>query len=153
MRIRDLKAATIAVFALTSTSITAGGGGDATAINGATIALGTLGKRASSVMFCIPCRAVLAAGKKLTVQGKIQESADGSTWTDVASNATILTLLDSGSGSTMTGMAVMGLDVVRENTTHIRIVVTPDLDASGTDTAVIGTGTAVFGGLDVVPGQ
>ena len=116
MTVRDVKSSLLAVFAMASTSLTAGGSGDATEVVGSTINLQTLAKRPSSVVFDIPCRAVLAAGKKLTVVGRIQESVDGSTWTNASgTDATLLTLLDSGSGSTMTGVARIGIDLQRKN--------------------------------------
>ena len=151
--VKDIKSQLLAVFALASTSLTAGGSGDNTEVVGSTINLGTLAKRPTSVVFDIPCRAVLAAGKKLTVVGRIQESVDGSTWTNVANDATLLTLLDSGSGSTLTGVARIGLDLQRINCNYVRVRATPDLDAANTDTAVMGAGVANFSGLDSDPGN
>lgn len=144
---RDIKAYTQSVFALTSTSVTAAGSGDATEINGASIEIAALSKRPSSVVFEIPCRAVLTATKTLTVIGNLQESEDGSAWTDIpGTSATLLTLTGEAGGSTETGTARMGCDVVRKDITHIRCQVTPDLNNTATDTAVIGAGVAVFGG-------
>ncbi len=154
MTARDIKSALLAIFALQSTSVTAGGSGDATEIVGSTINLQTLAKRPASVVFDIPVRAVLAAGKKITVVGRIQESIDGTTWTNATGNdATLLTLLDSGSGSTMTGIARIGLDVIRKNCNYVRVRCTPDMDAANTDTAVVGAGTANFSGLASDPGN
>ena len=154
MTVRDVKSSLLAVFAMASTSLTAGGSGDATEVVGSTINLQTLAKRPSSVVFDIPCRAVLAAGKKLTVVGRIQESVDGSTWTNASgTDATLLTLLDSGSGSTMTGVARIGIDLQRKNCNYVRVRATPDLDAANTDTAVMGAGVANFGGLASDPGN
>ncbi len=148
---KDVKSQILTAFALASTSLTAGGSGDATAVTGATIDLTALTRRASSVSFEIPCRAVLAAGKKLTVQAKIQYSSDGTNWNDLAAYATVLTLLDSGSGSTMTGVARIGCDLLQDGYNYVRVLATPDLDASSTDTAVMGAGTAVFYSAEQIP--
>lgn len=144
---RDIKAETLKVFALTSTSLTAGGGGDNTEITGATIDRQSYTK-AESAEFILPCRAVLAAGKKLTVTGLVEDSANGSSWATYLASATLLTLLDSGSGSTLTGVARMGIDLNGARR-YIRCKATPDLDASGTDTAVVGAGTCELAGLQV----
>lgn len=146
---RNIKAFTQSKFALVSTSITAAGAGDATEIDGVSIEIAAMTKRPSSVVFEIPCRAVLAATKTLVVIGNLQESEDGSVWTDIpGTSATLLTLTGDTGGSTETGTARMGCDVVRKDITHIRCQVTPDLNNTATDTAVIGAGVAVFGGND-----
>ncbi len=150
---KDIRSKLLAVFALASTNVTAGGSGDATEIVGATINLQTLQTRPGSVVFDVPCRAVLGATQTLVVQGKIQESADGTTWVDVAANTTLLTLTGGSGGTTETGVARIGLDLQRANCNYIRLRVTPDLNRANTDTAVIGAGVAEFGGLAREPGN
>ncbi|CAO3445750.1 hypothetical protein [Azospirillum argentinense] len=138
-------------FALPSTSITAGGSNDNVAVNGATIDLTALpgGARTESVAFLIGARAVLAAAATLTVNAKIQTSADGSAWTDVKDTATILTLTGGVGGSTETGTGRIGvaLEYCRQ---FARVVVTGDMSAANTDTGNL-FGLAVFGGADRLP--
>lgn len=139
------------VFALTSTNATAGGSGDNTLITGATINLASQTRRVASVDFEIPCRAVLAATATLTVIGQIETSPDGTTWTALATNVTLLTLTGGAGGSTETGVARIGCDVLQNNYAYVRVKVTPDLSAANTDTAVIGAGVAVLASSDQQP--
>jgi hypothetical protein len=148
---RDLKAFTRADYALDKTDVTAAGAGDNTAINGATIDLQSKPK-AESVVFEIPCYGDLGNAETLTVTGKVQYSANGSDWTDVATAATLLTLTgDSVSGGSYErGVARIGFDL-NKGARYVRVVITPDCSASGTDTAIIGAGVAIFGGLQEAP--
>ncbi len=148
---KNLRKLYMAVFALTSTSVTAGGTGDATEITGATINLANLSRRASSVEFEIPVRAVLAATKKIDVVGKIEVSADGSTWTALANNVNLLTLTGATGGSTETGIARIGCDLIQNGVNYVRVKVTPDCDAANTDTAVVGGGVAILASNDQQP--
>ncbi len=152
-RVKDVRSSLLAVFALASTSLTAGGSGDATEVVGSSINLQTLPKRPTSVVFDIPCRAVLGATNTLVVVGKIEQSVDGSTWTDVTASATLLTLTGGAGGTTESGVARVGADLVRANCNFVRVRATPDLNRANTDTAVMGAGVAEFGGLDEEPGN
>ena len=152
-RAKDVRSSLLAVFALASTSLTAGGSGDATEVVGSSINIATLAKRPTSVVFDIPCRAVLGATQTLVVVGKIEQSVDGSTWTDVTASATLLTLTGGSGGTTESGVARVGCDLVRANCNFIRVRATPDLNRANTDTAVMGAGVAEFGGLDEEPGN
>ena len=132
-------------FALTPTSATAGGSGDNTAANGKSIDVtGFEAGRVESVAFLIGATATLAATKTLTVTAKIQTSDDGSTWTDAKAAATVLALTGATGGSTETGVGKIGVSLEYCGK-YVRVVATPDLSASGTDTASI-FGTAIFGG-------
>ena len=139
------------LFALVSTSVTAGGSGDATEITGASINIATLSRRPASVVFEVPVRAVLGATQTCVVVGRIQTSIDGTTWVNVAANATLLTLTGGSGGTTETGMARVGCDLLRKDANFVRCMMTPDLNRANTDTAVVGGGVAVFGGLDQEP--
>ncbi len=152
-RVKDVRSFLHAVFALASTSLTAGGSGDATEVVGSSINLQTLPKRPTSVVFDIPCRAVLGATNTLVVVGKIEQSVDGSTWTDVTASATLLTLTGGAGGTTESGVARVGADLIRANCNFVRVRATPDLNRANTDTAVMGAGVAEFGGLDEEPGN
>lgn len=146
---RDIKAETQSVFALTSTAATAAGSGDNTEVDGATINKATLGFKAESVVFSVPARALLAATKTLTLTANLQDSANGSSWTDITDPAVILTLTGGGGGSTEIGVGRLGYDLNKARQ-YIRIQCTPDLSNTATDTAVMGAGIATFAGLQQI---
>ena len=124
---------------------TAGGTGDATEVDGTTIDMTTFTNRPESIAYVVTARAVLADTKSLTVTANLQESSDGSTWVDVAAGAVILTLTSDG-GSTEVGTGMLKVDLTH-SLRYTRIQVTPDLDATGTDTCTWMC-TAVAGGFD-----
>lgn len=140
---RDLAGEIKTHYAAAATSATAGGAGDATAVNGTGIDTTALGTKYESVAFALAATATLAATKTLTLTAKIQDSSDNSTFADLVSVATVLTLTGATGGSTETGSAVVGvgLDQARQ---YVRVVFTPDLSASSTDTAEI-VAVALFG--------
>lgn len=140
---RDLAAILTPVYSGATVSATAGGTGDATAAPGDTIDLTALADRFESVAFAIKATATLAANKALTVTAKIETSADGTNWTDLTTSATVITLSSVG-GGTVTGAAVLGCSLEYASK-DVRVNVTPDLTATGTDTAVV-THVALFGG-------
>lgn len=148
---KNLRSFFSAVFALTSTAVTAGGSGDATEIVGATIDLAAQPRRVSSIEFEIPVRAVLGATQTCVVVGKIEVSPDNSTWTELAANATLLTLTGGSGGTTETGVARIGCDLIQNNYAYVRVKVTPDLNRANTDTAVVGGGVAILASSDQQP--
>lgn len=145
---RDVKAETKVEFALTSTSLTAGGGGDNTEVDGASLNRATLGYKPESVSFEIPLRAVLGAGESCTLTANLQDSADGSSWADITTPAVILTI-SSSAGGTVTGVGRLGFDLSRARK-YIRVQATPNLSRANTDTAVMGAGVAIFGGIQAL---
>lgn len=145
---KDLKSEVVSVHALALTDATAGGAGDAVEVNGASLDTSAAAyKRPNSVLFVVDAKATLAATKTLTITANLQDSANGSTWADITDPAVILTLTGAGGGSTETGVGVLGYDLSRARK-YVRIQATPDLSATGTDTASI-VGIALFGGLSV----
>lgn len=145
---KDLKAETVAVHALALTPATAGGAGDATEVDGVSLDTSAAAyKRPNSALFIVDAKATLAATKTLTITANLQDSANGSSWADITDPAVILTLTGAGGGSTETGVGVLGFDLSRARK-YVRIQATPDLSATGTDTASI-MGVAIFGGLSV----
>jgi hypothetical protein len=143
-------AATIHVVnALNATAATAGGDGDETAANGATIDLAGLGSRFNGAAFAVRANATLAESETLTLAAKIEDSADGSNWADLVASASVLTLTGGAGGSTEAGIGVVGVDL-RSADRYIRVVATPDLSASGTDTASVDAVCVLTGG-DVLP--
>lgn len=138
---KDIESQVLTAYALAFTNATAAGSGDNTEVDGATLDTAALSARANSVVFVVQARATLTADKTLTVTANLQDSANGSNWTDITDPAVILTLTATGGG---TGR--IGYDLTRARR-YVRIQATPDLSHSATDTATI-SGIAVFGGLD-----
>lgn len=145
---KDIKGATLSYFAGIGTTATAAGSGDATEVVGDTIDLEALSSRPSSVVFEIPVKSVLADTETCVLVGDLEKSADGSTWSSLVASATLLTLTGETGGTTEKGVARMGADLIQTNCRYIRCNYTPELSASGTDTAALGGAVAVFGGLD-----
>lgn len=110
-----------------------------------------------SAVFCLGARAVLSANKKLTVKATFQDSADDSTYADIAAalqpegaaDSVVLTLTDSGAGSTLTGSYFKDLELASLRR-YIRAQVHIDLDAGATDTCEYAA-TWQLGGLKTLP--
>jgi len=133
-------------------TLTAGGAGDNTALNGQTIdkqsaALGN--QRWEAIAFLIGAKAVLAATKTLVVTAKLQTSDDNTNWDDVANEGTVLTLTGPAGGATMYGEALLAYPFSAAVGRYSRIVVTPNLSAADTDTALVWA-QALLGGPDHV---
>jgi len=123
------------VYAGAAISVTAGGGGDATAALSPAIDLTALPDRFEAIAAIVAYTTTLAATKGLTVSAKWLTSDDDSTYVDLTSAATIISVTSTG-GGTVTGAAV--LDAPLENALrYLKLSLTPDLSASGTDTAAI----------------
>lgn len=136
--------------AAANTAVTAGGGGDATAVTGVIIDRAAHGWPQSAV-FAIPYTATLAATKVLTLAYTVQEG-DNSGLSDAATlvTATAATVATGGSGGTTeTGVFQVNVSLAGAGR-YVRLNFTPDLDATGTDTAAL-SAVAVFGGADRLP--
>lgn len=146
---RDIKALTKAVYALASTALTAAGSGDATTVNG--VAIDTTQYKAESVVFEIPCKAVLTATMTLVVKATIEHSStSNSGFTAIVAEATALTLIGGTGGTTEYGVARAGVDL-NKCLKYVRVTAYPDLSHTGTDTAVMGAAIASLGGLQELP--
>lgn len=125
------------LYAIASTAGTAGGTGDNTQLTGATVnqvaLVSAYGLRFDSLVVAIPYTTTLAADKKLTGALVVEESDDGTAWTTAETDATALLVEDGGSGGTYTGCALKTVDL-RALKDYVRVKLTPDLDATGTDT-------------------
>lgn len=143
---RDIASEIAAAYAAASTSATAGGGGDNTEVTGVTIDLLALDTRYESICFVLSATSTLAATKTLTVAAKIETSDDSgmSGATDLVASSTVLTLTGAAGGSTERGTAKVGASLEYAGR-YVRIKFTPDLSATGTDTAVVQS-VALFGG-------
>lgn len=147
----------VQAYGMASTALTAGAGGDNAEITGRSIDLTLLASRPKSGRFVLPLVAVLANTKSLVVTGKIEVSHNDSDWVVLVASATLETLTSDG-GTTEYGEAHMdALDLQRNvpGTTnpirYVRAKATPNLTATGTDTATVGAGVWVFGGLNETP--
>lgn len=126
-------------------SLTAGGTGDATAVTGATIDRDDY----QSGVLAVAYKAVLTEAKTLALAVEVQESSDGSTWdTAVALRASTVAATGDTGGSTETGLVEFDIDLSGYKR-YVRFNFTPDLNATGTDTAVV---AAVFtlGGARII---
>ena len=149
-----------------SLSWTAGGGSDSATWTGITVdrggfANGSLPRSLDAVLFY---DATLASGKTLAVQWDVQDSPDGTNFSDYATEAlTVVATGPSGGGRVVgvarlvspsivtspdkpTGTPGVPLGPARR---YVRLNVLPHLSATGTDTAVIG-GVGVFAGFDTL---
>lgn len=127
-------------------AITAGGTGDNTAVTGFTIDR----QDYDSVSFLILWVAALANTESLDLNSvEYQESDDGSSWDTAVSLQDDKTLATSSGGTNESGVEKIDLSL-RGKKRYIRLNFTPDLSASGTDTAVLGA-VAVLGGDRVLP--
>jgi len=146
---KDLKAETISRFARAATAaITAGAAGDNTELVGTSLNIQTLSARPSSVVFEIPVTATLGATQTCIVTGLIEKSADGTNWSVMTASSTLLTLVGGSGGTTETGVARVGADLIESDANFIRFKATPDLNRANTDTMQIGAAVAVFGGIE-----
>lgn len=135
---------------------TAGGTGDNTAITAGWIdrsAGGALGM-AQSCKVIVAYKAALSANKSLKLAFKMQDADDGSgtnaadlnvkAYPGGAAYASTAVATDGGSGSTMTGVAEFDVDLSSAKQ-YVAGIVTPDLDASGTDTFTVAIVAVLFG--------
>ena len=146
---RNIKALTKGIFALASTAITAGGSGDATTVNGS--AIDTTTYEAESVSFEIPVKAVLAVDETIAVELTVEHSStSNSGFTAIVAAATALTLTGGTGGTTEYGVARAGVDL-NKCLRYVRVTALPDMSRAGTDTATMGAGAAILGGLQEIP--
>ena len=126
--------------------ILAGGTGDGVKITGETV--DTQGY--SSVAVVTGYLAALADTKTLSFAHELQESSDDSTW-DTAEVVEAATVYGTGTtgGTNERGKAEFAIDM-KLRKRYIRFNVTPDMSATGTDTATFHT-IAVMGGANVLP--
>lgn len=131
---------------LASGQATAAGSGDDTKVTGNTIDLS--GFRSGTI--AIPYSATLQQDETLSMAVEIQESDDGTSW-DTAEElqASAVEATGDTGGSTETGIVRIA-DNFEGRKRYVRVNVTPDLSASGTDTA-FWTAVLVQGGAEELP--
>lgn len=129
---------------------TAAGSGDATSTTGTTIdrmnlgGTGGQGAMPRSALFSIVYDATLASGKTLSLGYAVQDSVDNSTWTDYATATYAVVATGASGGSVAAGQLNIAVDL-NSAKRYIRINTNPDLNASGTDTAVTRSVVALAG--------
>ena len=145
----DISSVIAARVASAITSIVAGGAGDNTAISGLSIdrlSLGMPGSARLSVHFT----ATVANAATLSILAlKVQDSADGATWTDYKIFTAPGVVATGGGAGPITSGTHVAL-VLTSARRFIRVVLTPDLSAANTDTAIV-CPVLVFGGFDRLP--
>jgi hypothetical protein len=135
--------------AAANTPATAGGTGDATEVVGVAIQRSTIGMPMGAT-FAVPFTATLAQTKTLSFAYTVEHStASGSGYATLASSTGVVVATGATGGSTETGCLEIGVDLTGAND-FVRIRITPDLSATGTDTAAFNA-VAVFGGFQELP--
>ena len=147
-KMRNIGAYLHAVAALASNSVLAGGGADGVAQNGLTIDREARDSLSLSALAVVHGFAALSATKTATISIAMQDSADGSTWAtyDPDPSGSYVATVQDASGH-FVATRELNLAGARR---YVRLVVTPTLSATGTDTCVI-DGTVIIGGSDELP--
>ena len=151
MRKTDLGSNVKCERAADNTALVAAGTGDNTAVTGVIIDRASY-KYPQSMVASLSWQAVLAASKKLTMKSVVIEHGDASNLSDAANYvapADVDVKVDGGSGGTYRGAQEYNVDLSAAKR-YIRLKYTPDLNASGTDTAEVAA-QFIFGGFGVLP--
>ena len=149
MQMKDIGALLKVLRAAGNAAVTAGGAGDDTAVAGAIIDRAEIGMPQSGVL-AIPFTATLAEGETLSVAYTVEEGEE-SDLSDAVTLVTETVVAATGptGGGTVTGC--LEIDVkLRACGRYVRLGYTPDLSASGTDTAAL-SAVLVCGGMDRLP--
>ncbi|HTV07798.1 MAG TPA: hypothetical protein VMD97_01980 [Candidatus Aquilonibacter sp.] len=132
-------------------SLTAGGAGDNTEVNGLAIDRAALSYPLSA-SFIAHYKAVLGAGNTISLSAVVQTADDSGFTENVNTLATFAkAVVDTGAagGSTQRGVVRFPVDFAGAQE-FVRIQFTPDLSAANTDTADVSV-VAVLGGQDYLP--
>jgi hypothetical protein len=127
---------------------TAAGSGDATSITGLTIDRFGFGNGSppDSALFGVLFESTIGSGKTLSIGYAVQDSADGTNWSDYQT-ATYAVASTGGSGGT-TNKGEFNVQVnLRSARRYVRFNYNPDLSATGTDTSY-SDAAGFFGGFD-----
>jgi hypothetical protein len=136
--------------ATANAAATAGGSGDNTAVTGVIIDRAAFNWPQSAV-FAVPFTSTLAAAATLSVVMTVQDGensglSDAGTF---ATRANAVVATGPSGGGTVTGVVELDVNLSGAKR-YVRLNFTPDLSASGTDTAAL-SGVAVFGGAVRLP--
>jgi len=131
-------------------SLTAAGSGDATTVTGQTIdrmKIGSgVGSMPLSALVAVLFSATLASGQTLSVTFDVQDSPDGTNFSDYATTSAVVAATGPSGGGTVRGENVLQVSLTSARR-YVRLLFVPDLSATGTDTAVA-IGAAFVGGFD-----
>ena len=127
---------------------TAGGSGDATSVTGNTIdRMGfSTGSMPRSALMGVLYEATLASGATLSLAFAVQDSPDGTNWSDYQTVASAVVATGPNGGGAVKGSANIQVDLNGARR-YTRLNYQPDLSASGTDTAYA-DGVGFFAGFD-----
>jgi hypothetical protein len=144
---RDINSEIAVRRAAANTAVTAGGGGDNSAVTGVIIDRASLGW-AESLVVAIPFTTTLAAAQTLSVNWTLQHGED-SGLSDAATLATSGAAVVATGAGTVAGQVEGGVSL-RGARRYVRLNFTPDLSAGSTDTAAL-SAVLVFGGANRLP--
>ncbi len=149
-QIRNIGSLITVCRAAANIAATAGGSGDATEVTGVILDRGANGFPQSAVL-AVPYTATLAEGETLSIAYAVQSGSedDLSGATELTSAAAAVVATGPSSGGTVTGTFEVDLSLAGAGR-YVRADITPDLSASGTDTAAL-SAVIVFGGADRLP--
>lgn len=139
-----------ALYASAAAAATAAGTGDAATTTGKTIDRQALGaSMPRSALFSTLFDATLASGKTLSLAYAVQDSPDGTNWSDYQTGASAVVSTGPSGGGAVAGQFNVQSDL-NSARRFVRYNSAPDLNATGTDTAVTRS-VAVLGGFDRLP--
>ena len=132
-------------------SATAASTGDSTTTTGATIdrAAFSSGGMPSSGVFGVVWDTTLATDKTLSVGYAVQDSADGTNWSDYLTATYAVVATGSTAASALSGVLEVNVDL-RSARRYVRLNSAVDLSATQTDTAV-SRSVGFFAGSDRLP--
>jgi len=127
---------------------TAAGTGDATTVTGLTIDRDGFGNGTPpmSALMGVIYEATLASGKTLSVGYAVQDSADGTNFSDYQTGTYAVAATGASGGSVAKGQFNVQVNLTSARR-YIRFNYNPDLSATGTDTSY-SDGVGFFGGFD-----
>jgi hypothetical protein len=136
---------------LTGVTATAGGANDNVALVGLTVDRNNIGagRLCLSGALCLPMTTTLAAGQTVTVTCTFEDSANGTVWAAYDGGPLNRSQVFGGTGAN-TRFVIINCQLGGARR-YIRANPKFDLSAGGTDTAVIGAGMWIFGGIDELP--
>lgn len=134
-----------------ASSAVAAGSGDSTTTTGATIdRFGfSSGAMPMTLASAIVYDATLASGKTLSFGYAVQDSADGTNWSDYATATYAVVATGPSGGGAVAGQLEVGVSLTSARR-YVRENFATDLSATGTDTAVA-RAVGFFAGFDRLP--
>jgi hypothetical protein len=144
---RDINSEIAVRRAAANTAVTAGGGGDNSAVTGVIIDRAALGW-AESLVVAILFTTTLAAAQTLSVGWTLQHGEDAGL-SDAATLASAGAAVVATGAGTVAGQLEAGVSL-RGARRYVRLNFTPDLSAGATDTAALAA-ALVFGGANRLP--